>query len=204
MRTSIPGSTFSTNLPTVDPNFEFSEDKLFKKFIMRRNIEDSLFDDSRENALSNKKLRKSTLMRKASPSPNESPRKGSLGDLFSSPRRKQTNLLIQGHPSSNYRRAESRSIGKSVIYGDKLNKKQAKNTHPMTQFVGFSDQGRSVQEQVRRYLQDLERRIRSGQRQPSSPVLSLLGKFAHQKDNSVQAYNKVFQDCPQCHSVKDG
>ena len=149
MKARNPVSMSSSNMHTTDVNMEASEDKLFKKFIMRKNIEDSIFDESRDSLFSGKKSRKAVIISGSGISVNS--RQTSTGNLFSSPKRAQTNMLIRALPpkgSTHIRKPESRVIGKSVIYGDKVNKKQVKSTHPLALFVSFYNSGRYIQEAV--------------------------------------------------------
>lgn len=145
----MPVSLCTINMPTTEVNMDVAEDKLFKKFILRKNIEDSIFDDSKESIFLNKKSRKAGLISGSGISINS--RQTSSSNLFSTPKREQTNMLIRTIPTNgvaHIRKQESRVIGKSVIYGDKVNKKQVKSMHPLSLFVNSYKLGRHIHETV--------------------------------------------------------
>lgn len=149
LKSKMPVSVSTLNMPTTDMNLDVGEDKLFKKFIMRKNIEDSIFDDSKESIFSNKRSRKAGFISRSGKSINSS--QTSASNLFSSPNREKTNMLIRTIPINgvaHIRKPESRVIGKSVIYGDNLNKKQVKSMHPLALFVNSYKLGRYIHETV--------------------------------------------------------
>lgn len=127
----------STDLPMQDAHY----DKQFRKYILRRNNEDSI-DDSQDND-----GRKGSIMKRAS---NYQPLKLKKRSSFSqyvntSPRKTESNpFLRQATESIAILRSPQRAIGRSIIYGDKLDKKQAKTTHPISIFVGFDESGRCL------------------------------------------------------------
>jgi hypothetical protein len=149
MRSKMSVTVSTMNMPTTDMNLDVGEDKLFKKFIMRKNIEDSIFDDSKESIFSNKKSRKAGFVSGLGKSINSS--QTSASNTFSSPNREKTNMLIRTIPTNgaaHIRKPESRVIGKSVVYGDKLNKKQVKSMHPLGLFVNSFNLGRHIHDTV--------------------------------------------------------
>lgn len=130
----------TTNAPTTELNLrDPTEDKLFKKFILRRTIEDSAHEESKEftfNKGSHKRIASGSKIKgpplKKKPSwldiYNQSPRRESESSAF-------LTLPKGGSGPANPIRKDSRVLGKSIIYGDKMAKNQIKNAHPLTLFV---------------------------------------------------------------------
>jgi hypothetical protein len=150
MRKSGKGSiSSSTNFPTTEANpMEPSEDKLFRKFILRKNMEDSAFEDSRENLPSRGSNRRllstsknlSTIKKKSSwlKAYNQSPRRQDTGSISF-----LSGTDVVSRPSQ-FQRPISRTLEKSIIYGDKMMKGQVKSNHPLTMFVSLFDLERRI------------------------------------------------------------
>lgn len=133
--------SFSTMAPSIEKVSDNTEEKIFKRYINRKNIEDSLFEESREG-LSKKGKHKGILSPSMSLKPMGSFQKDKVKrvtayDIFNgSPRKPETNPLLRAIPGrQNFRRPEVSELAKYLETGDKVSKKQPKS-HPLTIFVG--------------------------------------------------------------------
>jgi hypothetical protein len=122
----------STELPFHESN----DDKQFRKYILRRNNEDSI-DDSRDNdAGKAKSISKKAILH--NPLKLLKKRSSFAPNMNTSPRKAESNpFLRQATESVVVIRSPQRAVGRSIIYGDKIDKKQAKGTHPLSIFVGL-------------------------------------------------------------------
>lgn len=132
------GGMQSTELGIPDSN----DEKQFRKYILRRNYDESV-EDSRENF-----SRKNSITKKAVMGYSKQPSKklsGFNNYIHLSPRKSSEGSVTTKSPSKSesilFTRPQVRALGRSIIYGDKLNKKQTKTTHPLNIFVGTSNPG---------------------------------------------------------------
>ena len=129
----------STNIPSSDVNQDYSEDKLFKRFINRKTIEDSMLEEGyhakKKSVVAKSIINRNTCM-------NASPRKISLESSFGSPRKTEINSLLKS-PISNYRQSvlwnQSNPLSLYLNEADVLVKKKSKVLQPLSQFVRSSD-----------------------------------------------------------------
>lgn len=129
----------TTNIPSTDVNLDYSEDKLFKRFINRKTIEDSMFEEGyhakKKSVVAKSIINRNTLM-------NTSPRKISLAASYGSPQKTEINPLLKS-PIYNHRQSvlwnESNPISLYLNEADVLVKKKPKVLQPLSQFVKSSD-----------------------------------------------------------------
>ena len=126
MVTGIPFSEVGVN--------ELHDDRLFKKFILRRAQDDSVCESKdsyqRMGSITNKSIinRSMNMKKKVIGLPNISPRKT------------ETTSFLNSSQDTLFKRAPARAMGRSIIYGDKFPKKNIlKNVHPLHLFVVFSN-----------------------------------------------------------------
>ena len=132
----------TTEVQLVDSH----DDKLFRKFILRKGQEDFSYEDSREVVQSRESYRKLVSARKANL--GKISQKGpSWLNAYQSPKKQNSSSLLNiSQPStagaSTFARRESvtAGAGRSIIYGDKMNKGQVRKNHPLTLFVESSYQ----------------------------------------------------------------
>lgn len=121
--------------PTEALHIDSSDELKFRKYILRRNNEDSV-DDSREFEQSNKMSPKKTSIIYSQA--KLSKRRSSFAQYANMSPKKQNTLTQFQRQSSNaiqVMRAPTRAIGRSIIYGDTIDKKSSKNIHPLSIFV---------------------------------------------------------------------
>lgn len=141
MRPTVSGSV-SGNAHTTDANYDNTDDKLLRRYVNRKNIEDSLFDEAREG-LFKKGTRKHilspnlTLISKGNPT-KERAKNLTAFDIFNtSPRKTDKNHLLQAIPGAQiFKRAETNEIGNTAPSGEKVSRKQVKS-YPLAIFVDF-------------------------------------------------------------------
>lgn len=135
-------SMATTNIPSTDVNLDYSEDKIFKKFINRKTIEDSIFEEPREGYLAKKKSGAAKTIINRKTVMNTNPRKISLAASFASPRKTETNPVLKS-PFSNHRpltmRKESNPLSLYLNDAEVPVKKKAKVLQPLSQFVRSND-----------------------------------------------------------------
>lgn len=122
-------------IPTEQLAADSYDELKFKKYILRRNNEDSV-DDSREFEQSNKLSPKKTSIIYSQA--KLSKRRSSFAQYANmSPKKQNSHTQFQRQSSNAIQvmRAPSRAIGRSIIYGDTLDKKSTKNIHPLSIFV---------------------------------------------------------------------
>ena len=134
----------STELGFADPN----EEKQFRKYVLRRNYDESVEDSKETFSMNNSITKKAVLGYSKQPNKKLS---GFNNYVHISPRKSSEGSLRAKPPSEGvlFTRPQVRALGRSIIYGDKLNKKQSKTTHPLNIFVVDINPGGGLQRRLR-------------------------------------------------------